>query len=105
MNRRGRPKHPDILTPREWEVLALIREGLSNDAIAGRLGISVDGVKFHVAEILSKLGVRNRREAAQWDPEQRPWWMPAAAPFLFWRRLSFGWLSRALAGAVLALET
>ena len=100
MNQRGRPKHPDILTPREWEVLALIREELSNDAIAGRLGISVDGVKFHVAEILSKLGVRNRREAAAWQPEQRPRWTPAAAPLLFWRRLSFGWLSPAVAGAV-----
>jgi len=80
-------------------VLALLREELSNDAIAGRLGISVDGVKFHVAEILSKLSVRNRREAAQWQPEQRPWWH-AVVPLLAWRRLSFGWLSPAVAGAV-----
>ena len=33
---RGRPKHPDILTPREWEVLALLRDGASNDEIAAR---------------------------------------------------------------------
>ncbi len=51
MGRRGRPRHPDILTPREWEVLALLREGLSNPEIAERLGISRDGVKFHVSEI------------------------------------------------------
>ena len=71
MNRRGRPPYPDVLTPRQWEVLALLREGLSNEQIALRLGISVDGVKFHVSEILSKLGVTSRNEAAQWEGEQR----------------------------------
>jgi DNA-binding CsgD family transcriptional regulator len=71
MNRRGRPPYPDVLTPRQWQVLALLREGLSNEQIALRLGISVDGVKFHVSEILGKLGVGSRNEAAQWDGEQR----------------------------------
>ncbi len=71
MNRRGRPPYPDVLTPRQWEVLALLREGLSNGQIALRLGISVDGVKFHVSEILSKLGVTSRNEAAQWEGQQR----------------------------------
>lgn len=71
MNRRGRPAHPDVLTPRQWEVLALLRQGLSNEQIAWRLGISVDGVKFHVSEILGKLGVGSRNEAAQWEGEQR----------------------------------
>jgi DNA-binding CsgD family transcriptional regulator len=71
MNRRGRPPYPDVLTPRQWEVLALLREGLSNEQIALRLGISVDGVKFHVSEILSKLGVSSRNEAARWEGEQR----------------------------------
>ena len=71
MNRRGRPPHPDVLTPRQWQVLALLREGLSNEQIALRLGISIDGVKFHVSEVLSKLGVGSRNEAAQWDGEQR----------------------------------
>ena len=71
MNRRGRPPYPDVLTPRQWEVLALLREGLSNEQIALRLGISVDGVKFHVSEILGKLGVTSRNEAAQWEGEQR----------------------------------
>ena len=46
---RGRPPHPDILTPRQWEVLELVREGLSNGEIGERLGISTDGAKFHVA--------------------------------------------------------
>jgi DNA-binding CsgD family transcriptional regulator len=71
MNRRGRPPYPDVLTPRQWEVLALLREGLSKEQIALRLGISVDGVKFHVSEILSKLGVSSRNEAARWEGEQR----------------------------------
>ncbi|HSP54330.1 MAG TPA: helix-turn-helix transcriptional regulator, partial [Dehalococcoidia bacterium] len=69
--RRGRPPHPDILTPREWEVLALLREGLSDQAIADRLGISLDGAKYHVREILSKLSVTSRQEAAAWQPEER----------------------------------
>jgi DNA-binding NarL/FixJ family response regulator len=72
MRQRGRPRHPDILTPRQWEVLALLREGLSNEQIAIRLGISVDGVKFHVSEILGKLGVTSRNEAAQWQREEQP---------------------------------
>jgi DNA-binding CsgD family transcriptional regulator len=65
--RRGRPKHPDILTPREWEVLSLLREGLTNPQIADRLGISENGVKYHVLEILTKLGVSTRYEAAAWE--------------------------------------
>ena len=66
---RGRPKHPDILTPREWQVLDLIREGLTNEQIARRLGISENGAKYHVMEILSKLGVSSRYEAAAWQRE------------------------------------
>ena len=67
--RRGRPPYPDVLTPREQEVLTLIREGLTNDQIATRLGISESGARYHVSEILSKLGVESRYEAAQWAGE------------------------------------
>ncbi len=101
MSKRGRPPHPDILTPREWEVLDLVRDGLSNEEIAGRLGISVDGVKYHVSEILSKLGLENRHDAARWQPtEERPWWATAVAPLLLLRRMSLGWVSPALAGGL-----
>ena len=74
MARRGRPPHPDILTPRQWEVLELVREGCSNEQIGRQLGISTDGAKFHVSEILTKLGLSSRREAADWPGE------PAKAP-------------------------
>jgi DNA-binding CsgD family transcriptional regulator len=68
--RRGRPPYPDVLTPREWEVLSLLREGLTNKQISARLGISERGAKYHVAEILSKLGMSGREEAVAW--RQRP---------------------------------
>jgi DNA-binding CsgD family transcriptional regulator len=61
------------LTPREQEVLSLLREGLSNREIAQRLGISIAGAKYHVSEIISKLGVTGRDEAAAWPVERRGW--------------------------------
>jgi ATP/maltotriose-dependent transcriptional regulator MalT len=52
------------LTPRETEVLALLAHGLSNREIAGRLVISAKTVEHHVSQILGKLGLRSRAEAA-----------------------------------------
>ena len=72
MKRRGRPPHPDVLTPREWEVLDLLREGVSNEEIAQRLGITLAGAKYHVSEILGKLGLSGRGEAAVWQPSRVP---------------------------------
>jgi DNA-binding CsgD family transcriptional regulator len=102
MAKRGRPRHPDILTPREWEVLALLREGLTNEQIAQRLDITERTAKFHVSEILSKLGVSSRDEAARWQPEEhRPWWQAAFAPLaLAWKKVTAGGLATALAGGI-----
>lgn len=52
------------LTGREREVLALIGQGCSNDEIAHRLDIAPGTVKVHVGSILTRLGVRNRVQAA-----------------------------------------
>lgn len=63
---RGRPAHYDILTPAEWRVAEGVRHGLTNRAIAERLGVSVDAVKFHVANALAKLGMTSRAELRRW---------------------------------------
>jgi DNA-binding CsgD family transcriptional regulator len=53
-------------THRQRQVLALLSSGKSNVEIADRLGISRDGAKYHVAEILSKLHAESREEAAEY---------------------------------------
>jgi NarL family two-component system response regulator LiaR len=51
------------MTDREREILALMIEGISNSEIAERIFVSQSTVKFHVSNILSKLGVSSRTEA------------------------------------------
>lgn len=55
----------ETLSRREFEILELVVEGLGNRAIAERLVLAERTVKNHVAAILVKLHVNNRREAAQ----------------------------------------
>lgn len=55
----------ESLTPREIEVLELVAEGLSNKAVATRLGISDQTVKFHLTAISGKLGAMNRTDAVR----------------------------------------
>ena len=54
---RGRPPHDDLLTPMEWTTVEWVRHGLTNRQIAERRGVSADAVKFHVANVLGKLGL------------------------------------------------
>jgi DNA-binding NarL/FixJ family response regulator len=57
------PLARSLLTPRELEVLAQIAQGMSNKAVARRLGISVHTVKYHLEAIFTKLGARSRADA------------------------------------------
>src|SRR5262245_53326346 len=63
---RGRPLHPDVLTPAEWSTLHLLRHGLSNRRIARLRGTSLDAVRFHLSNIRLKIGMASRRELRQW---------------------------------------
>lgn len=59
-----RPTEPVYrLTEREYEVLHLLIEGLTNPEIALKMSVSRSTVKYHISSILSKLGVSNRAEA------------------------------------------
>src|SRR5437899_5974401 len=74
-------RSPEQLTLREHEVLDLLRIGLTNEEIAQRLGITVAGAKYPVSQILSKLDVESREEAAALSlAEPRPWWQRLLAP-------------------------
>jgi DNA-binding NarL/FixJ family response regulator len=52
------------LSPRQQQIWQAIADGLSNQEIASRHGISLNTTKAHVREMLQRLGVRNRTEAA-----------------------------------------
>jgi DNA-binding NarL/FixJ family response regulator len=67
---RRRVRQPTTpLTEREENVLALLAVGLTNNEIGERLYLSLSTVKTHIAGILTKLGLRNRVEAAMWAYE------------------------------------
>jgi DNA-binding NarL/FixJ family response regulator len=59
------------LTPREQEILKLIAQGASNREIAQQLYISEKTVKNHITSLLSRLGLRDRTQAAVWLHRQR----------------------------------
>ena len=53
------------LTPRELQVLQLVADGLPNKAVALRLAVSDETVKFHLAAVFGKLGASNRTDAVR----------------------------------------
>lgn len=71
MHIRASHRTADELTPRQREVMALMAKGRTNPEIATELGMTIDGAKWHVREILSKLGVDSREEAVRAWRQQR----------------------------------
>jgi DNA-binding CsgD family transcriptional regulator/catechol 2,3-dioxygenase-like lactoylglutathione lyase family enzyme len=63
---RGRPPHADLLTPTEWRTVHAVQHGLTNAQIARRRGVSVNAVKFRVANALAKLQLKDRRALRAW---------------------------------------
>lgn len=69
---RGRDRQPvDALSPREIEVLRALARGRSNKEIAGALHIGEETVKTHVSNILSKLHLADRTQAAIYGLQKR----------------------------------
>jgi DNA-binding NarL/FixJ family response regulator len=61
--------HP--LSRREWQVVALLTQGLTNQQIAARMHLSVRTVETHVRNIRDTLGLRSRTHVAAWAIENR----------------------------------
>ncbi len=71
----------NILTTRELEVLQLLGNGATNQNIANRLVLSENTVKVHVHNILDKLNLRNRREAAEFARRYEFDLLPLPSPY------------------------
>lgn len=65
------PLLPDVLTPREADVLDQLQLGRSNGEIALALSVSVETVRTHARSVFRKLGVKGRRELANLSAERR----------------------------------
>jgi DNA-binding NarL/FixJ family response regulator len=63
---------PELLTPREADVLSHLQEGQSNAEIAHALHVGIETVRTHRRNIYRKLGVRTRRELASLSTQRRP---------------------------------
>ncbi|MCK9485846.1 MAG: peptidoglycan DD-metalloendopeptidase family protein [Dehalococcoidia bacterium] len=92
----------ESITDRQREVARLVAEGRSNPEIADALGISLAGAKYHVSELLGRLGVERREDVAAWYREHGG---PATATRGRWSRLRALWPLGALTavGVPLAL--
>lgn len=71
MSERRSASSTENWTPRQREVLDLLAQGRSNAEIAEQLGVSLDGAKWHVREIMGRLGVDSREDAAEYWRQER----------------------------------
>jgi DNA-binding NarL/FixJ family response regulator len=73
VRRRWTPRdvRADTLTPRERELVVLLRDGLTNQEIAERLVISTGTVRTHLENIFGKLGVHSRTAAVRFTYDKR----------------------------------
>ncbi len=102
---------PEELTRRQGEVLALLARGLTNAQIAAELGITPDGAKYHVSEILARLALDTREEAADyWRSRRglatrlRRWARGASLP-LAWRWGATGLVAVAVASGTIVASS
>jgi len=63
---RGRPPHPDVLTPTEWRIVDRWRHGMKQTVIAQRRGISRYGVRYQLRNAAGKLGVESMADLRHW---------------------------------------
>ncbi len=83
------------ITDRQREVARLVAEGRSNPEIAEALGISLAGAKYHVSELLGRLGVQRREDVAAWYRQNVG---PVAVVRRRWGRLRARWPLGAVLG-------
>jgi DNA-binding NarL/FixJ family response regulator len=76
---RRPPAPAESLTAREREVIALVAAGHTNQQVANRLGVTERTARTHVSNILTKLGLSSRTQAALWA-ERNGLTAPTAAP-------------------------
>ncbi|HYM27373.1 MAG TPA: LuxR C-terminal-related transcriptional regulator, partial [Steroidobacteraceae bacterium] len=75
----------DQLSARQRQILDSVAAGKSNGVIADEIGITLDGVKWHVSELLGETGFASRHELADWwrqretSPRAAPVWLPRRA--------------------------
>jgi DNA-binding CsgD family transcriptional regulator/catechol 2,3-dioxygenase-like lactoylglutathione lyase family enzyme len=96
--RRGRPPHDDLLTPAEWKIAHAVQHGMTSGQIAERRGISRDAVKFHVKNVLGKLGLPHRKALRQWfrAPKDSALRRQARAPMTHFKLAQIGQISRSV---------